>query len=313
MKKKLAKIVFYGNERIATGVATKAPTLSRLIEAGYTVAAVIVNHHESEGRKKSLLEIEAVAENNNIPLFSPAKLSDIKDYLIGLNAEIGVLVAYGRIIPEDIINIFPKGIINIHPSDLPKHRGPSPIESTILEADKQTAVCLMSLVKEMDAGPLYAKREIVLTGEESKQELADKWLDIGSKTLIQVLPTVLNDDLKPINQSVESISYDQKIAKNNSIVDWKKSAIQIEKEIRAYRNWPKSIAKIGKIDAILTGATARDNQDDTSSIGKVTYNKTSGVLEVQCGAGILIISRLQPLGKSEMDAKSFYNGYKEKI
>ena len=154
-----AKVIFFGNERLATGVTTTAPTLRALIAAGYELVAVVSHYEQANSRTSRDLEIAAVAKEQNIPLLLPNKPSEIFEQLKSFNADVGVLVAYGKIIPQSIIDIFHKGIINIHPSALPMHRGPTPVESVMLNGESFTAVSVMQLVSAMDAGPHAEKYE----------------------------------------------------------------------------------------------------------------------------------------------------------
>src|SRR6266404_3328435 len=158
------KLVFFGNERLATGVSTDVPTLRALIKAGYEVAAVVSSHTDGVSRNKRGLEIVEVAHAYHIPVLLPEKLEDISQRLIKIDAPAGILVAFGQIIPQPIIDIFPKGIINIHPSLLPKYRGPTPVETVILDGVSQTGVSLMGLSAGMDAGPVYLQAALALDG-----------------------------------------------------------------------------------------------------------------------------------------------------
>ena len=300
----MAKIVFFGNERLATGVTTTAPTLRALIAEGHEVVAVVSHHEAATSRKQRSLEIADVAQQHGIPVLLPDKPSEILEQLESFGAEIGVLAAYGKIVPQRIIDIFPKGIINIHPSALPKHRGPTPLESVILAGETQTAVSVMELVKAMDAGPVYLQREVRLVGTESKQELADKLLAIGSELIIEALPRVLDGSLTPAEQKDDEATYDKLIEKSDGRIDWTKPATQLEREVRAYAGWPKSTATLHGIDVVITKATTSDEQGEPGSI-KVTDKK----LFVCCGDGALEIERLIPAGKQETDAVSFLNGY----
>jgi methionyl-tRNA formyltransferase len=171
-------IVFFGNERLATGVSTDAPTLEALVKAGYNVAAVVSHYEAGQSRKARVLEIDEVAKRHSIPVHLPEKPEHLAEELKAIGADVGVLVAYGKIVPQSLIDIFPKGIVNIHPSLLPLHRGPIPIESVILDGSSRTGVSIMALAKEMDAGPVYAQSEVKLDGQETKQHLADHLLDV---------------------------------------------------------------------------------------------------------------------------------------
>src|SRR5437868_14986711 len=162
------KLVFFGNERLATGVSTDVPTLRALVGAGYQVMAVISSHSQGVSRKKRVLEIVDVAHAYHIPVHLPKKVADIKTDIAKLGAEAGILVAFGQLLPPEVIDIFPKGIINIHPSMLPKLRGTTPVETAILNGFTQTGVSLMKLSAEMDAGPVYVQSAVKLTGTETK-------------------------------------------------------------------------------------------------------------------------------------------------
>jgi methionyl-tRNA formyltransferase len=308
MTKISAPIVFFGNERLATGFVTSAPTLTGLIEAGYTVAAVVTNYEAGKSRSVRELEVAAVAQAHNIPVIVNEKPGDIIDQLRSFNAAAGVLVAYGQIVPQRVIDIFPHGIINIHPSLLPLHRGPTPIESAILNGESQTGVSLMQLSKAMDAGPVYAQQTIPLTGNETKQALTEKLLQIGSKMLIKQLPSILSDTATATPQQDTDATYDQRITKEDGIIDWNKPAARIEREIRAYADWPKSRTTFGNLEVVITKAhiTAEAAADSISGTPSIIGKQPA----IQCGDQLLVIDLLKPAGKKEMTGEAFLAGYK---
>lgn len=308
MNNEKISLVFFGNERLATGVGTATPTLQTLIDADYDVVAVVSNYEKGTSRNARELEIKKIAERHNIPVLLPDNPSDIADQLRGFSAEIAVLVAYGRIVPQNIIDIFPKGIINIHPSLLPLHRGPTPIESVVLDGSKTTGVSVMQLVKAMDAGPVYGQSVIDLSGTETKQQLADHLLDIGSKMVLELLPGILDGSVIAKPQDDNDVTFDKSIAKSDGIIDWNKPAVQLEREVRAYAGWPKSRTSLSGIDCVITKARA---QELSGEPGKLFIDvKTLGVY---CGQGALIIERLKPAGKNEMDIEGFLAGYRNKL
>ncbi|MDB5185816.1 MAG: methionyl-tRNA formyltransferase [Candidatus Saccharibacteria bacterium] len=298
-------IVFFGNERLATGVTTNAYTLHSLIKAGYHIAAVVTNYEEARSRSSRTLEIAELAKEHNIPVIIPDKLADIKEQLMGYNAVAGVLVAFGKIVPQSIIDIFPRGIINIHPSLLPLHRGPVPLESVIREGASETGVSLMSLAKEMDAGPVYAQEKLGLAGTESKQLLADVLLGRGAEMLIKHLPAILEGTLVPAPQDDSKATYDSLIKKEDGIIDWNKSAKEIEQEFRAYYGWPRSRATLAGKEVILTAVTVSDKVGAPGTVS--TQDKQ---LLVYCRYGAINVERLQPAGKNEMTAEAFIAGHK---
>lgn len=302
------KIVFFGNERLGTGLGTSVPVLQSLIAAGYEITALVVAQNEvGKSRNNRTLEIVQVAEAHNIPVLTPSKLSEAKDQIAALGAEVAVLVAYGKMVPQTVIDVLPKGIINIHPSLLPKHRGPIPIESVILGNEPETGVSLMRLEAKMDAGPVYAQQVVPLTGNETKSLLADKLIGLGKDMLLQHLPSILDGSLQPQSQDDDLATYDGLIEKASGVLDFQKSALRLEREIRAYAGWPRSRANIGITEVIITEAHVADGDCDGVAGTLWLQDKQIGLY---CGEGLLIIDRLIPAGKKDMDASAFLVGYK---
>jgi methionyl-tRNA formyltransferase len=273
MKQMSKPIVFFGNEKLATGITTGRPVLHALQEAGWDVKTV---------------EIKDI---NN-------------DELAAFGAEAAVLVAYGKILPADLLDLFPKGIINVHPSLLPLYRGSSPIESVILDGAGETGVSLMKLVAEMDAGPVYAQQKIELSGSESKQALADRLSEAGARLLAGNLPAILDGSRRPVPQSGQP-TFSKMISKEDSLLDWSKPASRLVREVRAYAGWPRSRTTLGTAEVIITGAHAAEGQGAPGSIR--IEGKELGVYTAD---GIFIIDSLLPAGKPEMPAEAFLAGYK---
>jgi methionyl-tRNA formyltransferase len=306
MKKMSQRILFFGNERLATGLGTTAPVFNALVEAGYEIPALVVAQEwEQISRKTRGVEIVALAQNNDIPILSPNSLLALdRDELAVYGAEAAVLIAYGKIVPQEIIDIFPRGIINLHPSLLPKHRGSTPIERVILNGENATGVSLMSLTGKMDAGPIYAQEKLLLIGTESKRDLTHKLRDMGKDMLLEHLPAILDGSLKPKPQDDSQATYDKQIVKSDGVLDFSKPALQLEREVRAYAGWPRSRTKLGSTDVIITKAHVAEGGGDPGKL--FTEDKQLGVYT---GDGILIIDSLIPAGKPEMSAAAFLAGY----
>lgn len=295
--KKSENLVFFGNERLSSGFSPQgAPTLQALLDAGYLVSAVVVNQQRPTSRKARPLEIEEVAKRHAIPVLAPSKLTDIKDQLIGMRASAGVLVAYGRIIPQSVIDIFPKGILNIHPSLLPQYRGSTPIEQAILDGATQTGVSVMGLVKAMDAGPIFAQQSIKLTGKEAKHELTQRLLQLGGQLLIDVLPSVLDGSAKPQLQNESKATFTPQISKDNALLNTNLPADYLARQVRAYAGWPKSRLTLLEQPIIVLES-------------RVITDETDGALTVACNPGILEIQKLiAPSGRA-MSGADFLRGY----
>jgi methionyl-tRNA formyltransferase len=228
----------------------------------------------------------------------PTKLLAETKRLEESQAEAAVLVAYGKIIPQSIIDIFPKGIINIHPSLLPKYRGPTPVETAILGGVKQTGVSLMQLTAEMDAGPIFAQAKVQLTGTETKQVLADKLLKSGRELLAKHLPAILDGKLRPKAQDDVGASYTKLFTKEDGVMDWNRPAEALERQVRAFASWPKSVTRVFGHKIIVTKARAANDEKD-------------GELVMRCHPGWLAIEELiAPSGRS-MSAVEFIRGYRK--
>jgi methionyl-tRNA formyltransferase len=292
------RLAFFGNERLATGVATDAPTLRALVEAGYQVTLVVANHDEGVSRNKRVLEIVDIAHAYHIPVMLPSKVGDIADRIVKSKAEAAILVAYGQIIPPKIIELFPKGIINIHPSLLPHLRGSTPVETAILNGLKTTGVSLVELTDQMDAGPVYAQREVSLSGSETKPELALQLLNEGVDLLISNLGGILAGSLKAKIQDETEATYTRQLTKQDGHVDFSEPADLIERKVRAFLGFPKTRAKIFNKDIVITKARVANDLGD-------------GELVIKCQASYLEILELTaPSGRS-MSGAEFIRGYKK--
>lgn len=301
------KLIFFGNERLATGVTTEVPVLKSLIQQGYEIVALVIAQGDiGQSRKQRPLEVVEIARQHDIPVLSPNSLREpeIASELASYGAVAGVLVAFGKMVPESIINLFPKGIINVHPSLLPKHRGSTPIESVIRLGEKETGVSLMALVAAMDAGPVYAQETVSLLGAETKQDLTDQLSALGAKMMIQHLPAILDGSLSGTEQDHNQATEDKRIAKTDSVLDFNKTAVELEREIRAYAGWPRSKTTIGTVDVIVTRAHALEEDGEPGTLR--LHNKDLGIY---CSKGVLMIDLLIPNGKKEMPIESFLAGY----
>lgn len=293
MTNESATIVFFGTEDFSL------TALTGLIEAGYTIAAVITKPDSKKGRGQQLLApaVKTLASRFNIPVWQPANLNDIAENIKAIGPATGVLVSYGKIVPQSIINLFAPGIINVHPSLLPKYRGPSPIESAIMNGDKTTGVSIMQLSAKMDAGPIYTAKEHPLNGTESRPELYHALADIGTNLLLEALPQIIDGSLQPIPQNDTAASYSQLLQKADAELNLDTlTAAQAERRIRAHLGFPKSKLTLLSQSVIITKAH--------------TSNQPNTPLDVVCQDGVyLCIDELLAPSGRRMNAVAFLNGY----
>ncbi len=300
------KILFFGNEKLATGVATKAQIFTGLIEAGYDIPALIISQKLDKHAEQ--LEIVNIAKKHAIEVKSYPSLKQSIDELKSYGVQAAVLAAYGKIVPRDVLDVFTTGIINVHPSLLPKHRGPTPLESTILDGDSKTGVSIMRLASEMDSGPIYVQQAIELTGTETKQQLADRLDELGKELVLANIEAILSGSLTPTDQNPDSATYDKLITKEDGLINWQDNWPKIERMIRAYSIWPRARANISGIDVAILNAHFID-QDGVSG----TYLNLNGELSVYSADGLVVIDRLIPAGSKEMTGRDFILGYSKQI
>lgn len=303
---KTTNIVFFGTEEVLSTVV-----LRRLLDEEYNVVAVVTRPDARTGRGQKLVApvVKKCAQEYGIPAWQPAKLRDIVTDITALQPVAGVLVGYGKIIPQNIIDLFTPGIINVHPSALPRYRGPSPIEAALLHGDSETAVSIMQLSAEMDAGPVYACEPYSLTGAETQEELYKTLADFGAELLVEHLPSILDGTLQPTPQNDADATYCQLITKADSVLDWQKPAAQLERQVRAYHQWPGSRATIGSVDVIVTQAHVGGVCRQPAG----TVHADNDELAIATSDHWLVIDRLKPLGKKEMPAGAFLAGYRNKL
>ncbi len=308
MNQKSKRIVFFGNERLATGVETNCSLFRLLLELeNIEICTVIISQKNlNNSRTKQKHELIELTSERNIPVLTPHKLIDSIEEIKDLKADIGFLAAYGKIVPQEVIDVFPLGIVNLHPSLLPLHRGSTPIESAILSGEEYTGVSLMRLAKEMDAGPIFAQREFKIPKDISKQELAYALDKLGADLFLDNSEGILSGELAPAQQSDNEATYDMQITKDDGLIDWSLSALEIVKKIRAYQLWPKASATLmAKIQINIIAAKAL--MDISGKPGEIYIN--DNLLGIYAGEGVVIVDRLVPIGKKEMDSKSFLSGY----
>jgi methionyl-tRNA formyltransferase len=287
------KIIFFGTEDFSL------TALTGLIEAGYDIAAVVTKPDSKKGRGQTLTppSVKVLATRYNIPVWQPTKLVDITANIQALQPVAGVLVSYGKIIPQSIIDLFTPGIINVHPSLLPKYRGPSPIESAILHGDAETGVSIMQLAAAMDAGPVYTAKTYPLTGTETRPELYHALADVGTNLLLETLPMIIDKSLAPTPQDEAAASYCQLLQKEDSFLDPKThTASQAERHVRAYLHFPKTKIQLGEYTLIITKAHVGDHQ------------KTPLDVLCQDGAFLIVDELIAPSGR-QMSAEAFLRGY----
>lgn len=295
-------LVFFGTEDFS------ALFLKALIKHGYDVKAVVTKPDSPKGRKQQLSppQVKLIAKEHNISVFQPESLDELIAPLQKLNSPTGVLVSYGKIIPKKIIDLFTPGIINVHPSLLPAHRGPSPIEASITNGDTKAGVSIMQLSEKMDAGPVYSQTVLPLNGDETQASLYESLATLGIEELLNTLPSIIDGQLAPSPQDETKATYTKLLTKKDGVLDWQKPALQLEREIRGYNIWPRSRTRLFNQDVIVTKAHIVPGT--SGSPGSIDTDNKSFII-IDTSDGRLRIDNLQPAGKKEMPVEAFLRGY----
>jgi methionyl-tRNA formyltransferase len=293
----------------------------------FEIIAVITAPDKPVGRKQVLLPspVKKWALEANFSVLEPDRIRNPEwvNKIKELNPDLIILIAYGQIIPQEILDIPRFKALNIHPSLLPKYRGASPIQSVILNGEKETGVCLMIMDAEMDHGPILTSTKLQIPNSQTYKELENKLSDLGAELLIKTLPDWIAGKIQPQEQDHTQATFCKLIKKEDGKIDWNKSAIEIEKMVRAYAEWPTTYTEIlnpkSKILNKLKIQNAEIKIQNSSTalgasrkIGEVFLDENKNLC-VQTGNGILILKTLQLEGKKLMSTKDFLNGHPEII
>ncbi|CAK6513160.1 MAG: methionyl-tRNA formyltransferase [Rickettsia helvetica] len=280
------------------------PALKKLI-THHEVTAVFTQQPKAKGRGLNLAKspIHQLAFEHQIPVYTPSTLrnDEIINLINKVNADIIVVIAYGFIVPKAILEAKKYGCLNIHPSDLPRHRGAAPLQRTIIEGDRKSSVCIMRMDAGLDTGDILMKEDFDLEERTTLKELHNKCANLGAELLIKTLANI--DNIVPIKQSSDGVTYAHKLTKEEGKINWHESAYKIDCKIRGMNPWPGAYFSYNdKIIKILKAEYL--NADHHFTSGTVISDK----LEIACGSGILRVKILQQEGKRALPTSEFLHG-----
>ena len=297
------RIVFAGTPDFSV------PALQALIASPHQVIGVYTQPDRPAGRGRKLTPspVKQAAIEAGIPVYQPASLKDAAavDELASLAPDLMVVVAYGLLLPQRVLDIPRLGCVNIHASLLPRWRGAAPIQRAILSGDRVTGVAIMRMEAGLDTGPVYLSRETPIEPGETGGELHDRLSTLGAEALTEALPGIADGSLQPVPQADEGTLYAHKIAKTEGEIDWQATAEAIDRRVRAFNPWPVAYTT-------HEGATLRVWQAEPvegqagDEPGRVMASDRNGI-EVGTGQGRLRIKRLQLPGKRPMSVSEVLN------
>ncbi len=300
----MATIVFMGTPDFAV------PALKQLMQQ-HTVLAVVTQPDRPAGRNRQMQAspVKLAAESAGIPVFQPEKIRrpEAIETLRQWPADLFIVAAFGQILPQTVLDVPRFGSINIHASLLPRWRGAAPIQAVIRAGDVDTGITIMRMDAGLDTGPILTQRAIPLAADETGASLHDKLALMGGDLLIDTLPGYLDATIQPQPQDDALATLAPRIRKEDGRIDWSASAIEIDRQVRAFTPWPGTFTLWGgKLLKIVAGSASTD--EHSRAVPGTVLNR-QGQLAIVTGVGLYFPSRLQLEGRAALSATEFANGY----
>lgn len=299
------KIIFMGTPDFSVG------TLEALVEAGHEVVLAVTQPDKPKGRggKIQFTPVKETAMKYDIPVFQPKKVREPEciEELRKYHADVMVVVAFGQILPKEILEMTPYGCINVHASLLPKYRGAAPIQWAVIDGEEVSGVTTMQMNEGLDTGDMIMKTEIVLEEKETGGSLFDKLAAAGAKLCVETLEALENKTASWKPQGETPTAYARMLDKEIGNIKWEKTAVQIERLIRGLNPWPSAYTDWnGKVMKIWEAEVVdKNNEAEPGTIVKVEKDG----FYVQTGEGQIKVTALQIPGKKRMEADAFLRGY----
>lgn len=301
------KVIFMGTPDFSVG------TLEALIEAGHEVALVVTQPDKPKGRggKMQYTPVKEVAVAHNIPVYQPKRIREPEciEELRKYNADIMVVIAFGQILPKEILEMTPYGCVNVHASLLPNYRGAAPIQWAVINGEKVSGVTTMQMNEGLDTGDMLLKVEIPLDEKETGGSLHDKLAEAGARLCVETLDALKAGTVTPEKQGDSPTAYAKMLDKHMGKIDWKMSAKEIERLIRGLNPWPSAYTRWNENDKGMKIWEAEVAEGQTGKAAGTVVEVAKDGFFVQTGDGLLKITALQIPGKKRMDAAAFLRGY----
>lgn len=299
------RVIFMGTPDFSVG------TLEALIAAGHEVCLAVTQPDKPKGRggRMQYTPVKEKALFYNIPVYQPKRVRDPEcvEELRKYKADVMVVVAFGQILPKEILEMTPYGCINVHASLLPKYRGAAPIQWAIIEGEKVTGVTTMQMDEGLDTGDMILKTEVPVTADETGESLHDKLAAAGAALCVETLKALEDGTAVREKQGDSPTAYAKMLTKELGNIDWAEPAVKIERLVRGLNSWPSAYTHWnGKVMKIWRAAAEASETADVQPGTVVSVEKES--FAVQTGDGVLRVLEVQMPGKKRMDAGAFLRG-----
>ena len=298
------KIIFMGTPDFSVG------TLEALVEAGHEVVLAVTQPDKPKGRGKEMqfTPVKECALAHNIPVYQPKKIREPEciEELKKYQADVCVVVAFGQILPKEILEMTPYGCINVHASLLPKYRGAAPIQWAVIDGEKESGVTTMMMDVGLDTGDMLEQKAIPLDEKETGGSLFDKLSALGGSMILSTLKGLEDGTITRTPQGESETSYAKMLTKEMGHIDWTKDAASIERLVRGLNPWPSAYTSYAGKTMKIWAADVADLPGERTP-GKIHVTKNQ--LFVETGDGVLDVKELQLEGKKRMDTASFLRGF----
>lgn len=301
------RIVYFGTPAFAV------PTLERLIASPHEVVAVVSQPNRPKGRGQRLLPTPTseVAARSGVPVFQPERIRDLgfSDVIAALQPDLGVVAAYGKILPDALLAVPRYGMINVHASILPAYRGAAPVHRAVIAGERETGVTIMRVVRELDAGPTFAIARRAIGSDETSEDVERGLADLGAGLLLDVVTAIAEGTAVETAQDDSKATYAAKILRSESTIDWSLPAARIHDLVRGLQPWPLVAVSLDGARHLIHQTARTDRQTDAP--GGTLVHAAGEHLEVAGGDGrALRIVRIQPEGRRVMTARDFLAGHR---
>jgi len=297
------RIIFFGTPLFAV------PSLKALLDSGHEVLAVVTRPDKQSGRGRHITAcpVKQEAQKTGLMILQPQKVKDtaFAGELRQLTPDVIVVVAYGQILPPEVLHMPRYGCINVHASLLPKYRGAAPISRALINGDAATGITTMLMDEGMDTGPVLLQKEMKIKNEDTAESLSDKLSRLGAEILIKTLTGLEQEAIKPVPQSSDA-SYAPMLKKTDGLILWSKPAGELCNFIRGMNPWPGAYSFLNGKRVKILKAAALDGAGASGLVIKFSQNE----LTVGAGEGLVSILEVQPEGKPAMSISAFLQGRK---
>lgn len=304
------KVIFAGTPAFAV------PSLEALLaHAAVQVVAVYTQPDRPAGRGQTLRESEVkqAARAHGLHIEQPATLRDEEAgrRFAGFGCDLLVVTAFGQILPRPVLEAPRLGAINVHASLLPRWRGAAPIQRALMAGDRETGITIMRIVERLDAGPMLLQRSLPIAATDTGGSLHDKLSVLGGGALAEALDRLLSGTLEETPQDETAVTYARKIERADRLIDWRRSADELDRLVRALSPGPQALTELGGLQVNVVAATPVPVAPGEAP-GTLLRGGDDGIL-VACGEGGLLLTTLQPAGKRAQAAREFLNGYRKHL